>query len=79
MLFIFSATGNPAKETQAIDRIYRIGQKRDVNVYLPILHHPEISSFEINLNRLVNRKSTLWISKQQPHVWIKERLELVSR
>lgn len=50
---------NPAKETQATDRVYRIGQKRDVNVYLPILHHPEITSFDINLNRLINRKSTM--------------------
>ena len=50
---------NPAKEMQATDRVYRIGQKRDVNVYLPILHHPEISSFDINLNRLINRKSTM--------------------
>lgn len=50
---------NPAKEMQATDRVYRIGQKRDVNVYLPILHHPEINSFDVNLNRLINRKSNM--------------------
>lgn len=50
---------NPAKEAQATDRVYRIGQKRDVNVYLPILHHPEISSFDINLNQLINQKSSM--------------------
>ena len=27
---------NPAKEAQATDRVYRIGQKRDVNVYMPM-------------------------------------------
>ena len=50
---------NPSKEAQATDRTYRIGQHRDVNVYLPILHHPEFSSFDINLNQLINQKSAL--------------------
>jgi SNF2 family DNA or RNA helicase len=27
---------NPAKEAQATDRVYRIGQKKEVNVYTPI-------------------------------------------
>src|SRR4030042_305090 len=27
---------NPAKETQATDRVYRIGQTKDVHVYYPI-------------------------------------------
>jgi SNF2 family DNA or RNA helicase len=50
---------NPAKEAQATDRVYRIGQERDVNVYLPILHHPEQVSFDLNLDRLLQRKSGL--------------------
>jgi SNF2 family DNA or RNA helicase len=50
---------NPAKEAQATDRVYRIGQTRDVNVYLPILQHPELCSFDVNLNRLLNQKSAL--------------------
>jgi len=40
---------NPAKEAQATDRVYRIGQKRAVNVFIPTLHHPEfptLSGFE---------------------------------
>jgi hypothetical protein len=30
---------NPAKENQATDRVYRIGQDKDVNVYLPIISY----------------------------------------
>ena len=50
---------NPAKEDQATDRVYRIGQKRDVNVYLPILKHPEVNSFDVNLHSLLSSKVTL--------------------
>ena len=52
---------NPAVEAQATDRVYRIGQKRDVNVYLPILHHPaaDTVSFDQNLDRLMNIKTAL--------------------
>ncbi len=50
---------NPAKEAQATDRAYRIGQTRDVNVYIPILTHPDFASFDVNLNRLLSGKSSL--------------------
>ncbi len=50
---------NPAKEAQATDRAYRIGQTKDVNVYIPILTHPDFDSFDVNLNRLLNRKTSL--------------------
>lgn len=50
---------NPAKEAQATDRVYRIGQVKDVNVYVPILHHPEYESFDVNLHRLVSKKILL--------------------
>jgi SNF2 family DNA or RNA helicase len=50
---------NPAKEAQATDRIYRIGQQRDVNVYIPIVRHPELMSFDENLHRLLSKKSLL--------------------
>ncbi len=50
---------NPAKEDQATDRVYRIGQKKDVNVYLPILLHPDHDSFDLNLHRLLSRKVDL--------------------
>ncbi len=50
---------NPAKEAQATDRVYRIGQTKDVNIFIPILKHPEFESFDVNLHRLLWRKSTL--------------------
>ena len=50
---------NPAKEAQATDRVFRIGQKKDVNIYVPILHHPTFESFDVNLHRLLSQKSML--------------------
>ncbi|HDL90050.1 MAG TPA: helicase [Thermodesulforhabdus norvegica] len=50
---------NPAKEDQASDRVFRIGQTKDVNVYLPIIKHPSIDSFDVNLHRLLSNKVTL--------------------
>ncbi|MCP4702084.1 MAG: DEAD/DEAH box helicase, partial [Gammaproteobacteria bacterium] len=50
---------NPAKEAQATDRAYRIGQTRDVYVYVPILLHPDLDSFDVNLNRLLTGKTSL--------------------
>lgn len=50
---------NPAKEAQATDRIYRIGQKRPVHVHYPIALHPTIDSFDVNLDRLLRSKLAL--------------------
>lgn len=50
---------NPAKEAQATDRVYRIGQQKDVNVYIPIISHPELMSFDENLHQLLSKKSLL--------------------
>jgi len=50
---------NPAKEAQATDRAYRIGQTKDVYVYIPILTHPDFDSFDVNLNRLLSGKQSL--------------------
>lgn len=50
---------NPAKEAQATDRVYRIGQKRDVNVYLPISLHPNKRSFDQHLASLLAGKIDL--------------------
>lgn len=54
---------NPAVEDQATDRVFRIGQKRDVHVYLPMAVHPDsdlaASSFDLRLNALIERKRKL--------------------
>lgn len=54
---------NPAVEDQATDRAYRIGQTRDVTVYLPQLIHPDPdvapSSFDLKLHALMERKRRL--------------------
>ena len=57
-----SRTWNPAKEDQATDRVYRIGQKRDVHVYLPMACHKafgEGGSFDEKLNELLKFKRRL--------------------
>ncbi|NBC37805.1 DEAD/DEAH box helicase family protein [Novosphingobium sp. FSY-8] len=54
---------NPAVEDQATDRVFRIGQNRDVHVYLPMAVHPDPdlapSSFDLRLNALIERKRNL--------------------
>lgn len=49
---------NPAKEAQATDRAYRIGQDRDVNVYQFIAKDPkgEFKSFDEKLDALIDRR-----------------------
>jgi SNF2 family DNA or RNA helicase len=48
---------NPAKEAQANDRVYRIGQVKDVSIYYPISKHPKYESFDIKLDRLLSKKT----------------------
>lgn len=50
---------NPAKEAQASDRVYRIGQIKDVFIYLPIVAHPQFDSFDVHLDRLLRGKVVL--------------------
>jgi hypothetical protein len=54
---------NPAVEDQATDRVFRIGQTRDVHVHLPLAIHPDPaireSSFDLRLNALIERKRSL--------------------
>lgn len=50
---------NPAKEAQATDRVYRIGQEKDVNVYFPIAKHPTVPTFDQQLARLLQKKTCL--------------------
>ncbi|WP_374571938.1 DEAD/DEAH box helicase [Phenylobacterium sp.] len=54
---------NPAVEDQATDRVFRIGQTRDVHVHVPMAVHPDPaireSSFDLRLNALIERKRQL--------------------
>jgi SNF2 family DNA or RNA helicase len=50
---------NPAREDQATDRAYRIGQTRDVTVYTPTVRGPGWMSFEETLDRLLALKRQL--------------------
>ncbi len=52
---------NPAVEDQCTDRVYRIGQKQPVHVYIPIAIHPDYGdfSFDRRLDALLQEKRRL--------------------
>ena len=52
----FTRTWNPAKEDQATDRAYRIGQDRDVRVYYPSVVGDGFESFDSVLHKLLTWK-----------------------
>lgn len=58
-VFHFTRAWNPAKENQATDRAYRIGQQKDVSVYCPTLVADDFISFEVRLDELLKRKAGL--------------------
>jgi len=55
----FTRTWNPAKEDQATDRAYRIGQKKDVYVYYPIVYADDFTTFDVKLDKLLSNKRAL--------------------
>jgi hypothetical protein len=52
---------NPAKESQATDRVYRIGQTRPVHVYYPVATHPDraFPTFDEKLDELLRLRKQL--------------------
>ena len=56
---------NPAKEDQATDRAYRIGQEKEVFVYYPSIY-AEFETFEIKLDRLLADKRKLATDMLRP-------------
>jgi hypothetical protein len=54
----YTRTWNPAKEDQATDRAYRIGQTKDVFVYYPVIT-AEFVTFDMKLDKLLGWKRTL--------------------
>lgn len=55
----YSRHWNPAKENQATDRAYRIGQEKDVFVYYPMAVSKDFKSFDETLDELLLRKTSL--------------------
>ncbi|ANI78201.1 Non-specific serine/threonine protein kinase [Sphingobium sp. EP60837] len=55
----FTRTWNPAKEDQATDRAYRIGQTKDVFVYYPTVSAGDFKTFDVKLDELLERKRSL--------------------
>jgi hypothetical protein len=55
----FTRTWNPAKEDQATDRAYRIGQTKDVFVYYPTVVADDFATFDVVLDTLLSRKRDL--------------------
>lgn len=55
----YSRFWNPAKEQQATDRAYRIGQKKDVNVYYPMSVSKDFKTFDVIIDALLAKKTEL--------------------
>jgi SNF2 family DNA or RNA helicase len=55
----YSRHWNPAKEDQATGRVYRIGQEKEVFIYLPMATAPNFKSFDVILDELLERKREL--------------------
>lgn len=69
---------NPAKEAQATDRVYRIGQKKDVNIYVPICTYSKGKSFDEILDTLLSRKIDLNKSIVTPNEFSEEDIAAVT-
>ena len=50
---------NPAVEDQCSGRVHRIGQQKNVNIYLPIAVHPKFATFDQILHDLLSSKREL--------------------
>ena len=50
---------NPAKESQATDRAYRIGQRKNVFIYFPIAELQEFKTFDVIIDSLLKQKRNL--------------------
>lgn len=55
----YTRSWNPAKEDQATDRAYRIGQEKEVFVYYPTVYAEDFDTFEYKLDKLLSSKRAL--------------------
>lgn len=73
----YTRSWNPAKEDQATDRAYRIGQDKEVFVYYPSIAASDFDTFEIKLDRILSSKRALADDMLQPSRELsKELIEL---
>ena len=71
----YSRHWNPAKENQATDRAYRIGQEKEVFVYYPMAVSKDFKSFDETLDELLSRKTSLATSTIFPTERVEVRQE----
>ena len=74
----FGRHWNPAKENQATDRAYRIGQKKDVYLYHPKAVSDSFKTFDEVLSDLLDRKRTLAKSTLFPSEMVEVRISDVT-
>lgn len=55
----YTRTWNPAKEDQASDRAYRIGQLKDVYVYCPTMCADDFVTLDVHIDKLLTAKRKL--------------------
>lgn len=75
----YSRHWNPAKESQATDRAYRIGQSKDVHVYYLLSIHNDFDTFDVILADLLKKKERLSDTTMYPSTIIEvKESEIVS-
>lgn len=70
----YTRSWNPAKEDQATDRAYRIGQDKEVYVYYPSISAKDFETFEIKLDKLLSSKRRLADDMLEPNTEITQEL-----
>lgn len=70
----YTHSWNPAKEDQATDRAYRIGQDKEVFVYYPSIAADDFETFEIKLDKLLSSKRSLADDMLKPNVELTQEL-----
>ncbi len=74
----YTRSWNPAKEDQATDRAYRIGQDKEVFVYYPSIAANDFDTFEVKLDHLLSSKRALADDMLKPSADLsKELIKLI--